>query len=736
MSFPLFQFTLSNTIEGTLEIKEPEGWDDGVLKLERNKEYHSLVEYWDQPLTFDDAEATELFSGVTLPGGLSWIKNIEDTQGIGAIITILIKISTDGGINYRQIFLGTLAIDTVKEIDFYKAEYGVLRDDFWAKLINRKNTQVDLGASVDVDGNARIPILPIDLPLPSQKIRVDYYSTEEEGQQFLIQEDYYGQYTPTKIVVDEIEDVFSILNGQNESLPVWILEAKFNGVYTFDLRVEYSGATIIGYDSPRNAVDFFLKKNNESAIEATYTNHIYNDASVYELWAGYPVLPSNIPDVGTCHGIINLTIDLIKGDIVRIYFKQDGSVTGRTIVFWGSNGLSGLGLDGLPGIYPASHRPSGMIDEPTYFRITADTVFEETSTKAFLIKDVFESIVSKITGNNNTIESAYFDSCAGQYATAKGLHIRGYGLSEKPYFSSLDDAWNGINPILNLGMGYIDNENKIEILEKEDFYDSTPVLYLDFVNMIERSYDLDKVIKSVEIGYEKWSAESVSGIDDPQSKRTYTTSMQVVGKEEQILSKFIAASGAIEQTRRNRVELGKDWRLDNDTMIIAVVPGSPEWTPEFSENFALITNLLHPDFRYNIRLSVARNLSRWMNWISGCLQIPYGQEVKFASGEGNFDMTSQLDPSDCEATEATPEPVIDEKGNFAVTDNFLYTPKMYTFDHPLTQEEYDLINQNRKKAIAVSRTNSNHLACFIMKLDYKPTRAFGTFEVLIKSAIT
>jgi len=52
MSFPLFRFTLDNDIEGPLQISEPGGWDDAKIKLERNEKYHSLVEHYEQPLTF------------------------------------------------------------------------------------------------------------------------------------------------------------------------------------------------------------------------------------------------------------------------------------------------------------------------------------------------------------------------------------------------------------------------------------------------------------------------------------------------------------------------------------------------------------------------------------------------------------------------------------------------------------------------------------------------------------
>lgn len=706
MSFPLFRFTLSNTIEGTLEIKEPEGWDDGVLKLERNKEYHSLVEYWDQPLLFDDAEASDVVTEAVLPGGLEWIKNIEYTQGVGAIISIEIEISDDGGDTYQTIFLGTLALDTAKEVDFYKAEYGVLRDGFFARIINRKNTPVDLMSTTDLEGGTRMTPDEIELPMPSQKIRQNTDATASDAITGIYEHNFQGDtstfYYQLSFDIQEPGEIplFNLPQTVNDDIPVPLAYIEFAGTYSFDIRTFFTPDQSGTLVRPSNRVRVFLAIN-DTEYELTINNStdIFFFASIYTLTLN--------------------NIELNVGDEIRLYGRNGNF--GVISPIWGSPETWRWNYDGTNNAAYLNN----------YFRIVADTLFPATTTDAFLLPDAFESVLSKIACVDTVLESDYLYGCGGQYAIGKGLHIRGYSFAEKPLFLSLDDLWQGINPILNLGLGYVNDQDKIEILKKGDFYNKTTILNLDFVNNIERSYDLDTLFKTVEIGYEKWAAESAGGIDDPQSKRRYRTSFPLLGKDEKILSKFIAAAGAIEQTRRNRVELGKDWRLDDETLIISVVPGSPEWTPEFAENFGTITNLLNPEFRYNIRLSAARNLERWMNYISGGLQIPSGQDVIFASGEGNYDMTSQLNPDDCEASDATPEPVIDEKGNFDVTGDFLFMPILYTFEHPLTFEEYDLIRNNRKNAIGVSRGDSDHKACFIMSCSYKPTRAIAEFEVLL-----
>lgn len=719
MGFPYFRFTLGNTIEGSLEIKEPEGWDDGVLKLERNKDYHSLVEYFDQPLVFDDAQAYNIDTGLPIPGGLSYITNIEQTQGIDAQITILIEISHDFGVTYETIFTGVLDIETVKETDFYKLECGVKRDDFWSKFINRKSIPVDLESITDLDGNSRTLVPGITLPLPSQRMRQDFlrstdYNDANEGL-FLFGQ---GSGTLNYLLfgnsyneIDEVTERVEYGTQLSTLLPTdvskYYFKVEFGGTYRIqaDIRASYIFGASRDYDIKWWYV---LRENGTLGTPA-------------QIGATQSGTGSSVEGLSSI--VLDETETLEAGDEIYIYGELVLNTT--TTITYFSDYDSDAGAPFVP-VY-------------TSFEVTADTIFGDTSTDAYLLVDAMESTLSKYVGADDVLRSDYLydPGCGNPFAITKGLNIRGYDFDEKPMAVSFDQLWNGANPIFNLGLGYelvgSPEVNKIRIEPKEYFYDITTSLNLDFVNNIERSYELDYIFKSIEIGYNKWSAESDSGVDDPQSKRFWRTRFATIGKDEKILSLFIAASLAIEQTRRNRVEQGKDWRLDEDIMIIALVQGSPDWEPEFDQNFNFVSGLLNSDARYNIRLSVARNFERWKNFFNGCLQTPGTDDFIFASGEGNFDMTSQLNGDDCEATDASPEPVIDEKGDVAVTNDFLFIPIVYDFEHPLTFEEYETIRDNRTKAIGVSRTNSGHSPCFILNLDYKPTRGLGTFTVNLGS---
>lgn len=259
----------------------------------------------------------------------------------------------------------------------------------------------------------------------------------------------------------------------------------------------------------------------------------------------------------------------------------------------------------------------------------------------------------------------------------------------------------------------------IDIEEREDFFRRAMSVNITQVDTITRKYDNDVIFNKIDIGYSQWQSEDISGIDDPQTKRVYSTRFQKIGQGIDIKSDFIAASLAIERTRRESVEKSKDYKFDNNVFIIAINPDdiSPDaYVPELDENFTSILNLLNSETRYNIRLSVARNFLRWQRWFNGCLQNYVGSLFKFVSGEGNYDMSTTMvnESPDCLDEDFNGEE-LSEKQDIEVTTDIIHTPNYYEVECPMEWETYKTIRNNRRNAIGI---NGNPL--FIDTLDYEP----------------
>lgn len=559
--------------------------------------------------------------------------------------------------------------------------------------------------------------------------------------------------------------------------------AANDGLGTFASRDYAFSDSFVAADGYFN---FYIQKNNDQPIllSAESSPLVLQKLSTYYTFSG--IISFNVGDTLKLFAEIIRNLDDLNTDVGVHPFSPAGTVLpplglGTTytkdninyLFFWGQNNsnislahynyavkvdggafnsyyLFGYNVNGAA--YNGAGDPPSALATPTYLSIVATTIFPETTTDAFLIHDVFKSITERITGEANSFYSELFggiihgyaaDGCNYKYAQMRGLHVRGYLFADKPFFQSFQDQWDGADPCFNLGLGYEDlnqspYERVIRVEEKAYFFDETISLNLDFVDNIKSLYDKSYIFKSIQIGYQAWSAESASGMDDPQTKKTYATLFKQIGVVSTLLSKFFAAALAIEEARRHRIEQDKDYRLDEDVMIIALNENiSPTYyVPEFNENFSDIANLNNPGSRYNLRLTPAWNFLRWINHFKGCLQSNYStSEFKFTGGEGNYDFRARMDDlSDCILGVGSPDDLISESGDIQanIKSDYLHLPDMYEFQFKLSWSQYKTIRANRNKAIGVSQSDAGHVTCFINLLEWSPTDALADFKVWLK----
>lgn len=511
-------------------------------------------------------------------------------------------------------------------------------------------------------------------------------------------------------------------------------------------------STVSGYRSPRSIFDFFIQINDDTPIEFSYSVDLYNEPSAYDNWS---IFTPSTDDVYVGVATYNDTVTLRKGDKIRIYLLRDQVAT-NDIAFWGKDGLH-VNQNNDDVVAFSTERPIGMDEIPTYFRFTQQTIFPTTNAPSFFIHDVGASITDRIIGRNDTFYSENLgatytnarqydvDGCNAHYLNLKGLQIRQYSLFEKPFFQNFKQWWDGVNPIFNLGLGYenISNTEVIRVEPKSYFYDSSETS-VNFGNVreIKRKYDNSQFYSVVEIGYKKGKAEATAGLSDPQVKRTYNTLLKRVGKKETITSEFIAASVPIEETRRALKEKSADYKFDDDTFIISINPTpvtvSPEtspdlvdYDPELDENFDSITNVDNSDTKYNLRLTCARNLLRWLNILSAGLFQYTSSFFRFSSGEGNYDMISDLSQVSPECNDEFGE--LSEKQDIQVSINPLFVGQLFEVSVPLTWEAYLTIRNNRTKSIGISQTASDFRSFFIKSLEYEPVKGRATMEVWPKN---
>lgn len=759
----IFRTTLSHDTLGSQVISEPDGWKNAKIKLERDPNGHSLVEHYEGA-----ADGAFIFYGDNgqINGGIDFLRDAEALTGLDSEINFLHEVSFDG-YTYEELFTGQVDISEKNEMQDNKLQAPVIRDDFWSKFISRMDTPVNLSSTTDLDGNAVSAVVPIDMYLPSQKINKKHSSGLLDS--FVITEaDWsltdYIQVGANDVLLDELKEFFILPTAQNSDIPVWQFAMEEGGEYQFNLRIECSniyyhctggsGIRIREVWTCNDKLNFYIQKNDEAAIGFDETNSFTAERSTAFTYTG--------------------TLSLVKGDIIRIYGDpvaaiNDGDVS--NFVIWSKTNEFTVRA---PVYIAATCTPAFLEDEfinygqspqgsgleyPTFFQITAKTAHPSTITQGYLLHDAFYGVLQRIGLGNTPFYSEFLgstltnsrqyidDGCGWGYVLLKGLQVRQYSLTEKPFFTSFKQLWEGANPILNLSFAYSEvlGVQVITIEQKAEHYDTSDTS-VNFSNVrnISCKYDQEYIFKTIKQGYKKWQSEDVSGIDDPQTKKTYATILKKAGKEITVESEFIAASLAIETTRRATREKSADHKFDNETFIIAINTNdvSPDsYGPELAENFDSITGLLNSDTRYNSTLTPARNFLRWANFYNGGLFQYQTSSYKFVAAEGNYDMVSDYSCSsglECIGIICDP---LSEKQDISLATywaglGYLFIPLEFTIKVPMEWEDYKTIRDNPKLGIGISQTTSNYITFFIKELSYEIVKGEATIKAWPRTLMT
>lgn len=688
----IFRFTLNNDIEGSQEINEPDGWKDVKISLERDPVFHSLVEVIDTAFFFYNANDF-------VDGGRQYLINIEQTQGIAAVVTLLVEISEDDGTTWDEVFTGNLDLSTIKDISsgekFYKFQCAILPSSIWSTFMNRKSLQIDLNSTASLDGVTVATPTTRNVLLTPQAVRKNgryeqYPSSDSNyvqwGYNLSATKKYAGVDLPN-IVLNEVGTKYNYPDGDGvaadpaaaATIDLELVNVDEAGTYAFDIQIVLADQEFaVGSTYPSAGTIQIILEINKN-VGTVLTESIVGTIAV------------NQRGVHTYTGSMSLN----KGDLIKLYIKYNavGAATYYVI--------------------------ADSIYENSYISITADTTVGNTTIEALTVFDAANSLVKRMTNNDFSVVSDYLTTGCGRYnVISKGKNVRGYSFTEKPFSMSFDDWWNGMNPIFCLGLGQ--DGDTIRIEDMGYFYDNDTSYNFDNVQGIERSYDPSILPKSFKIGYQTWSAESGSGIDDPQTVHEYSTVFKLFGQAVQQLSTFVTAGMAIEQTRRKGKTENEDWKLDENVILIAT---DASYVPEQDTPFTSITNIFNGSTRYNIRHTPYRMFQRWLqNW-SAAFQVYLSDIFRFNQGEGNVTMSVGANSDTCDTETWT------ENQNVLPSNDPFHTAEMYnTTEMDLKWSDYKTIRDNRTKPVGISATSSDHKKVHIEKLEYDIVKAKVTVK--------
>lgn len=698
-----YKFTYSHEDYGTFVVDEPGGFDSAILGFSRLPldQGGSLVEFYRSNFSAYGDNGTE-------NGGREIFKLIEKTYGPDTQIDILVEVNEGDG--WEDVFSGTLPIGLFTEaLDqdlILDQQFG--QKGFWTNFINRLETPVDLRSPEDLDGNAVEVIEPVGYIFPDQRIiKSAYYSQydfddelkEPWGYTFTAT-DLYATLDLPRIDLEEIQTKHNYPSGDasdidptdtaNNQLSLELINSDGPGDAEFDIQI--------------------VLASQENAVGSTFPV----DGSI---------LIKLQVDNGPVHDFARDTRGTIAVDerCVFTYAGTESVNKGSKIKIFIESTLTSLIGDLTLYVVNNDRRPG----ENSFISVKLNSKYTVTSSRAFLTFDYFRQIIRRICPSD--LQSNYLggehtsvvypeNGCGYPYINLPGLWVRGYQPEDKPYFQSFKDGWTGLFPMHGVGYGYTE-EGKIEIEKLQDFFDSSAMSTIFYnVQKIKRVYNQDQFFNSVEIGSAKWESEYVSGIDDPQTKRTYASRLKTIGKAISLLSTWISASLTFEVTRRQGALKSSDYKYDNDTFVVAI---NDDLTIQTDEGFIGVNNLQNEALRYNKKLTPARSMLRLLDYLSLGLYAYLDSFFKFTKGEGNFDMESRMAETDC--PESYNGDHLDEDGDIQVSQTPIFCPQGFEIETECEWEQYKAIKANRKMAIGISQTDQDEKPFFIADFQYNKT---------------
>lgn len=388
----------------------------------------------------------------------------------------------------------------------------------------------------------------------------------------------------------------------------------------------------------------------------------------------------------------------------------------------------------------------------TFFELAGGAACEPTDCVVSLIHETASRITEAITDRCLTVKSDYYgrtdsepyaateDGCGSLRVLSNGLRIR--NAETQNHFLSLKELFESLNPIDNIGMGIeptgVYDLEYLRIEPVEYFYEDVEIIRHPNIPTGEKPTLPDQAYSVIKVGYKKWEAENVNGLDEFNSNKEFRTSLKSINNTLDITSGFIAGGYPTERTRQQSyADTGAaDTKYDNDTFIVCVTRAPYAYGNYIVEqgNIGNGANMYSPATAYNWRIRPMYNLIRWWKSIAQSYVnlINTTSKLLFTSGTGNLLAVGELaayDPCKVEARLLAENDDL-ARTDIAVGEDPIWKPDGFTYRYPMSLRDYNTIKANPKGYLAVQCGNGDFQKGFIMNINYRIAK--GDADITLK----
>lgn len=728
-----------------VEVDEPQGMDDLVLKITRDDQWHGIF--------FEASTSLLQFFGA----GAVLLTAEKDANGLGASATFRAIAECGDSVDIIE---GNFDFGTYSENcgNACGVQIAIEKTGCIMTMRNRYDQKVDLDKTTSFNNTTLLQDytgLNINIELPAQVLRVGAEAEMDT--------------TPVSEIIS--------------NSPEWIADAF---------------GDFVGYIAPAFPVvtnDSLGVLNTSPIIELSCNQCGANNRAPYPDFAVSVGTSELIADIkcdltsvqaefrlkGNANVVYSGTPDLVvmRVKLFRLPDGLDGTVAGNwveeyTNTFYNLSGTNSVNFD-VAATVPLTITQGDFIyfgifliandisdigsftltqDVECFFALTAAEACEATTADVYMINEAGSRIVESITDGCLTMKSDYYgrtdsqpytsteDGCGSLRVISNGLKIRKAANSN--HFISLQEFFKGIRGIDNIGMGIEPNtvlpgdKEWLRIEPVEYFYQDVEILRCTFIPSSKSSLDPLKGYSIIKIGYEKWEVTKINGLDEFNSNKEFRTGISTINNTLDAVSNFVAGGYPIEVTRQQSFAKtgAADTKYDNETFIICVERGGYDYIVE-QGNIDNSANIFSPTTAYNWRIRPLYNLMRWAKSIyqTYVALVNTTSKLFFTSGTGNYTAEGELPAADpCKLESAVLAENHDlYKADFASDDYVpIYQPETIQFTYPLSIADYLAIKANPYGYILVQCGTGEYEKAFIKSIDFKLTKGEATFNLIKK----
>lgn len=720
-----------------LEIDEPQGFENIVLNMKRDDNWHGI---------FFEASTSELaFYGAAA----EYLKEKKRLQGLKSDVTfkalqacgIYDELETilEGKLNFGK-YVESCGNNCAVKIPV--EQVGCLMT-----LRNRYDQKVDLDATTTFNKMSALhpyDKLNFEMELPAKELQAavdgsvategyehNIHLAGSGGSITLLRPDYaierYSNIATGQLIgINNCETNGASIDCLGPITPQLLFEdliTCFDGNYTYSSRFKGTLNITAGLNL------FSIK---HKIVQWDGTGDIFTNATLVQEETIFDGLPTPPP-----------------GPLTELF---DSTLSGNTTI---ADGIGFYALVEVAVAISTSGDLNVVFDTETTFTLSAVKICPDTDANVYAVNETLSRITEAITDNCLKVKSDYYgrtdsqpytsdaDGCGSLRVTTSGLKIR---KAENPvFFASLKDMFDGLRGIDNIGMGIEDNPfipgfSWLRIEPVEYFYQDVEVLALPYVPEAEISIQEQLHYSNIKSGYQKWEVERINGLDEPNSNREYRTGLSSVSNLIDTTSKLIAGSYAIETTRQQSFAAtgAADTTYDNETFIICVERQAYSFIVE-QGNIDSPANVFSPQTLYNWRIRPFSNLMRWFKSIANSYPNinDSANKLFFSSGTGNFLAQGEIGGAypACKLENGVKAENRDlSKMDFvdAVDATPLWKPEYGTLKYPLSVADYRTLKANPYGYISFQCGTGEWKKGYVQNLRYRLNAGQCDFVLKIK----